>query len=95
VIGGGELKIYPSKMEAIMKWPVPTNVYEIRFFIGETQHLRKFKPSFFSGNMTSPRHNNKWKEFLVGERSTEGSQGAKEEDQSSTNSGITRLAATL
>jgi len=36
VIGGGELKIDPSKMEAIMKWPVPANVYEVRSFIGAT-----------------------------------------------------------
>lgn len=33
VIGGGELKIDPSKMEAIMKSSVPTNVFEVRSFI--------------------------------------------------------------
>jgi len=42
VIGGGELKINPSKMEAIMKWLVPTNVYEVRSSIGVTQYMRKF-----------------------------------------------------
>ena len=34
VIGGGDLKIDPAKMEAIIKWPVPTNVTEIRSSIG-------------------------------------------------------------
>lgn len=42
VIGGGELNIDPSKMEAIMKWLVPTNVTKVRSFIGATQYLRKF-----------------------------------------------------
>jgi len=46
VIGGGELKIDPSKMEAIMKWPVPTNVSKVRSFIGAAQYLRKFIASF-------------------------------------------------
>lgn len=46
VISGEELKIYPSNMEAIMKWFVPTNVYEVRSFIGEAQYPRKFIASF-------------------------------------------------
>jgi len=40
-IDGGDLKIYPAKMEAIMKWLVPTNDFEVRSFVGETQYLRK------------------------------------------------------
>jgi hypothetical protein len=39
VIGGGELKIDPAKIEAIMKFPVPTNVTEVRIFVGETKYL--------------------------------------------------------
>jgi len=46
VIDGGELKIDPYKIDAIMKWLVPTNVYEVRSFNGATQSLRKFIPSF-------------------------------------------------
>jgi hypothetical protein len=37
VIGGGELKIDPINMEAIMKILVPTNVTEVRKFVGEAQ----------------------------------------------------------
>eukprot|EP00253_Pinus_taeda_P014534 PITA_14534 len=46
VIGGGDLEIDPSKMEAIMKWSMPTNVYEVKSFIGATQYLRKSLASF-------------------------------------------------
>jgi hypothetical protein len=34
VISGGELKINPTKMGAIMKWMAPTNVIEVRSFVG-------------------------------------------------------------
>ena len=40
------MKINPSKMEAIMKCLVPTNVTKVRSFIGTTQYLRKFISSF-------------------------------------------------
>jgi len=43
VIGGGELKIHTSKMEAIMKWHVPTNASKVRSFNGAAQNLRNFK----------------------------------------------------
>lgn len=36
VINGGKMNIDPSKMEAIMKWLVPTNVSEVSSFIRET-----------------------------------------------------------
>jgi hypothetical protein len=42
VISGGELKIDPKKMEAIIKWLVPTNFIEVRSFVGELQYLWKF-----------------------------------------------------
>jgi hypothetical protein len=48
VIGGCKLKIYPSKMEDIMKWLVPTNCTKVRNFFGETQYLRKFIASFLA-----------------------------------------------
>jgi hypothetical protein len=42
VIGRGELKIYPTKMEAIIKWLVHTNLIEVRIFDGETWYLCNF-----------------------------------------------------
>jgi hypothetical protein len=38
-IDGGELIIDLKKMEAIIKWLVPTNATEIKRFTGETQYL--------------------------------------------------------
>jgi hypothetical protein len=46
IVGGGELKIDPSKVEVILNWPKPTNVTEVRSFMGETQYWRKFIANF-------------------------------------------------
>jgi hypothetical protein len=35
VIGGGKIKINPTKMEAFITWPTPTNVIEVGIFVGE------------------------------------------------------------
>lgn len=97
VISGGELKIDPSKMQAIMKWSVPTNVSEVKtqeFHWGSTVP-EEVHILIFSISSTTPRHNKKWQEFPMGKRSAKGFQGAKEEDQSSTSYGITKLAAAL
>jgi hypothetical protein len=59
VINGGELKIDPAKMEAIMKWLVPTNVTEVRSFFGETI-LVEVHSFIFSSSCTTPHHNNEW-----------------------------------
>jgi hypothetical protein len=42
VIGGGELRVYSNKIEAITQWPIPTNVTEVRNFMGGYRYLRKF-----------------------------------------------------
>eukprot|EP00253_Pinus_taeda_P027358 PITA_27358 len=54
VIGGGELKIDPANMEAIMKWLVPTNVFGVKSFIGAAQYLRKFIASISA--ISAPLH---------------------------------------
>lgn len=34
-IGGGDMKIYPSNMEGIMKWPVPTIFLRLGVLLGQ------------------------------------------------------------
>jgi hypothetical protein len=45
VIGGGKIKIDPTKMEVILKWPVPTNINEVRSFVWASLYLLKFVAS--------------------------------------------------
>jgi hypothetical protein len=42
IVGGGELKIDPSKVEVIVNWPKPNNVTDVRSFLGAAQYWRKF-----------------------------------------------------
>jgi hypothetical protein len=46
IVGGGELKIDPSKVEVIVNWPRPKNVTDVRSFLGETQYWRNFIANF-------------------------------------------------
>ena len=48
VIVGGEIKIDHSKMEVIMKWLILTNLFDVRFFAGVEQYLRKFIALLFT-----------------------------------------------
>ena len=54
IFGGGELKIYPYKVEAIMNWPKPNTLIEVRSFLGATQYWRKFIANFSS--IIAPLH---------------------------------------
>jgi hypothetical protein len=36
----------PTKVEAIMEWPVPTNVMEVRSFMGLAGYYRQFVEGF-------------------------------------------------
>lgn len=46
IVGGRELKIDPSKVEVIVKWPKPKSATEVRSFLGATQYWRKFIANF-------------------------------------------------
>ena len=48
IVGGGELRIDPSKLEAIINWPTPKIVTEVRIFLGAAQYWRKFIANFFA-----------------------------------------------
>jgi hypothetical protein len=54
IVGGGELKIDASKVKVILEWPKPSNVTEVRIFLGATQYWRKFIANFSS--IAAPLH---------------------------------------
>ena len=42
IIGPKGVKMDPSKLEAISKWPVPTKVKEVQSFLGFANYYRRF-----------------------------------------------------
>jgi hypothetical protein len=46
IVGGGQLKIDPSKIDVIVKWPKPKSVTKVRSFLGVVQYWRRFIPNF-------------------------------------------------
>jgi hypothetical protein len=42
IVGNGQLKINPAKVEVIVKWPKPTTSTKVTIFLGEVQYWRKF-----------------------------------------------------
>jgi hypothetical protein len=47
IVGGGQLKIDPSKIDVIVDWPEPKNVTEIQIFLGVVQYWRRFISNFY------------------------------------------------
>src|SRR6202171_51855 len=46
VVGNGQIKMCPSKVDAILQWPTPTTVTDIRSFLGLCNYYRKFIRGF-------------------------------------------------
>ena len=46
IVGHGQVKIDPSKVEAIVNWPKPTSVTEVYNFLGVVQYWRRFIANF-------------------------------------------------
>jgi Reverse transcriptase (RNA-dependent DNA polymerase) len=46
IVGGGELKIDPSKGAVIVNWPKPKSATEVRSFLGAAQYWRNFIAKF-------------------------------------------------
>ena len=54
IVGGGELRIDPSEVEAIVNFPTPKTVIEVRSFLGTAQYWRKFIANFSA--IVAPMH---------------------------------------
>ena len=54
IVGGGELRIDPSRLEAIAYWPTRKMVTEVRSFVGATQYWRNFIPN--CSTIAAPMH---------------------------------------
>lgn len=54
IVGGGELRIDPSKVEAIVNCPTPKIVTEVRSFLGTTQYWINFIAKFSA--IATPMH---------------------------------------
>jgi len=42
IIGKGEIKMDPVKVQAFTDWPTPTNIHEIRSFLGFGNYYKNF-----------------------------------------------------
>ena len=54
VVGNGQLKVDPAKVECIVKWPKPSTVIEVKSFLGAIQYWREFIANF--SYIASPLH---------------------------------------
>jgi hypothetical protein len=46
IVGGGEVKMDPVKVAAVRDWPAPTNLKELRAFLGFANFYRRFIKNF-------------------------------------------------
>ncbi|OQD73316.1 hypothetical protein PENANT_c212G08917, partial [Penicillium antarcticum] len=54
VIGGGEVRPVPEKVEVIRSWPRPRNVHEVRQFLGLATYYRRYVHGF--ATIAAPLH---------------------------------------
>jgi hypothetical protein len=74
----GEIRMEPAKMDAVRTWPTPTNVSEVRGFVGFANFYRMFIRDF--ANIAKPLHDltKKDSEFVWGEAQERAFQTLKE-----------------
>jgi hypothetical protein len=65
IVGGGQLKIDPSKVDVIVNWPKPITVTKTQSFLGAVQYWRRFiaNLSFITTPLhalTSAKNNFQW-----------------------------------
>ncbi|XP_054785909.1 uncharacterized mitochondrial protein AtMg00860-like [Prosopis cineraria] len=46
LIGGGQVRTDPKKVQAVAEWPEPTNIKQLRAFLGLAGYYRRFVKSY-------------------------------------------------
>jgi hypothetical protein len=54
IVGKGHVKMDPVKVQAITDWPTPTNLHELRSFLGFGNYYKDFIPAY--SHITRPLH---------------------------------------
>jgi hypothetical protein len=54
IVGKGQVKMDPVKVQGITDWPVPTNLHELRSFLGFGNYYKDFIPGY--SFITRPLH---------------------------------------
>jgi hypothetical protein len=62
IIGKGEVKMDPVKVQGIMDWPIPTNIHELRSFLGFGNYYKDFIQNYSA--ITRPLHELTRKTFV-------------------------------
>jgi hypothetical protein len=78
VISGEGIAVDPAKVEAIMEWPAPTNVTEVRSFMGLAGYYRRFVEGFSKMANLITELQKKKKKFVWTEKCAEAFRRLKE-----------------
>jgi hypothetical protein len=55
IVGKGQVKMDPVKVQGITDWPVPTNLHKLRSFLGFENYYKDFIPDY--SFIMCPLHN--------------------------------------
>jgi hypothetical protein len=78
VISNEGITVDPAKVEAIMEWPEPTNVPEVRSFMGLVRYYQRFVERFLKIENLIMELQKKNKKFVLTEKCTEAFRRLKE-----------------
>jgi hypothetical protein len=60
IIGARGVQVHQEKLRAIMNWPTPRNMIELRSFFGLCSYYKHFFPGFFSSWSTTDGSYQAW-----------------------------------
>jgi hypothetical protein len=76
IVGGGQLKFDPSKIDVIVNWSEPKSVTEVQSFLGAVQYWTRFISNFSFACLNQCQE-----KFSVGRKATKSFQHFEGEDQ--------------